>query len=264
MALSLTKPTHDCVLLVTFGPKNFKSFKAHSLQLIELQAKAMNIPHILIEIGEEGKTHLECYREKIAEIKQQYNLDLLVTGTTQISQLLKKKVAWLTNLFLLTSIPPISHLSLDCSTHSIGLSDNNQIGDILNVCDNFMTRATQDIIELSCPIWAIDRHKLLDGLFERQFELLITCASIKKLGDDEELTRQFVGARLTKEFQESTLQPREKEVDMGGELGEFHTMVLAAPELYNGYKIEFEGRQIVEGEYMYMEFDSLRLVHKDE
>lgn len=127
-----------------------------------------------------------------------------------------------------------------------------------------MTRATQDIIELSCPIWAIDRHKLLDGLFERQFELLITCASIKKLGDDQELASKFVGTRLTKEFQESTLQPREKEVDMGGELGEFHTMVLAAPELFNGYRIEFEGRQIVEGEYMYMEFDSLRLVHKDE
>ena len=80
MALCLTKPTHDCVLLVTFGPKNFKSFKAHSLQLIELQAKAMNIPHILVEIGEEGKTHLECYREKIAEIKEKYDLDLLVTG----------------------------------------------------------------------------------------------------------------------------------------------------------------------------------------
>lgn len=123
-----------------------------------------------------------------------------------------------------------------------------------------MTRATQDIIPLSCPIWAIDRHKLLDGLFERQFELLITCASIKKLGDDEDLARKFVGAKLTKEFMSTTLEPRENEVDMGGELGEFHTMVLSVPELYNGYRIEYEGRQIVEGEYMYMEFDNLRLV----
>ncbi|KAF9333947.1 hypothetical protein BG006_002926 [Podila minutissima] len=215
MALCLTKPTHDIVVLVTFGPKNFKSFKAHSLEVIQLQAKAIGIPHVLVEIGEEGKTHLECYREKIAELKEQYNLDLFVTG------------------------------------------------DILNVCDNFMTRATQDIIPLSCPIWAIDRHKLLDSLFERQFELLITCASIKKLGDDVELAKSFVGAKLTPEFKKNMLQPREAEVDMGGELGEFHTMVLSVPELYNGYRIEYEGQPAVEGEYVYLAFDSVRLVRDE-
>ena len=80
MALSLTMATHDVVLLVTFGPKNFTSFKAHSLEFIKLQAKALGIPHILVEIGEEGKSHLDCYREKISEVKQAHNLDLLVTG----------------------------------------------------------------------------------------------------------------------------------------------------------------------------------------
>lgn len=136
----------------------------------------------------------------------------------------------------------------------------HSIGDILNVCDNFMTRATQDIIELSSPIWAIDRHKLLDTLFEHKFELLITCASIKKLGDDENLARKFVGSKLTPEFVEETLKPQEKTVDLGGELGEFHTMVLTVPELYNGQRIEYEGLQIVEGEFMFMEFSSVRLV----
>ncbi|KAF9930134.1 hypothetical protein BGZ65_005487 [Modicella reniformis] len=212
LALSLTRETHDVVLLVTFVPKNFTSFKAHSLEVIKLQAKALAIPHILLEIGEEGKTHLQCYREKIAEVKQQHNLDLLVTG------------------------------------------------DILNVCDNFMAKATQDIIELSCPIWAIDRHKLMDLLFERQFELLITCASIKKLGDDEDLARKFVGSRLTRDFVKTVLEPREREVDMGGELGDFHTMVLTVPGLYNGYHIEYDGHQTIEGEYMFIEFKSARLV----
>ncbi|KAF9278753.1 hypothetical protein BGZ88_000379 [Linnemannia elongata] len=212
LAMAMTKKAHDVVLLVTFGPKNFKSFKAHSLEIIRLQAKAMGLVHILVEIGEEGKTHLQCYREAIAEIKEKYNLDLLVTG------------------------------------------------DILNVCDNFMTRATQDIIELSSPIWAIDRHKLLDTLFEHKFELLITCASIKKLGDDESLAHKFVGSKLTPEFVEETLKPQEKTVDLGGELGEFHTMVLTVPELYNGQRIEYEGLQIVEGEFMFMEFSSVRLV----
>lgn len=80
LAMAMTKKTHDVVLLVTFGPKNFKSFKAHSLEIIQLQAKAMDVEHILVEIGEEGKTHLQCYREAIAEIKEKYNLDLLVTG----------------------------------------------------------------------------------------------------------------------------------------------------------------------------------------
>ncbi|KAG0319890.1 hypothetical protein BGZ99_004865 [Dissophora globulifera] len=213
LSLCLTKESkHDVVLLVTFGPANFKSFKAHSLAMIKLQAQALGIPHVLVEIGEEGKTHLQCYREQIAALKKEHRLDLLVTG------------------------------------------------DILNVCDNFMARATQDVIELSCPIWAIDRHRLLDTLFERKFELLITCASIKKLGGDEEVARQFVGSKLTPTFMKDTLEPREQDVDMGGELGEFHTMVLTVPELYHGYRIEYDGRQSVEGEYMYMEFDNVRLV----
>ncbi|KAK3809554.1 MAG: hypothetical protein J3Q66DRAFT_354234 [Benniella sp.] len=212
LALCLTKETHDVVLLVTFVPKNFTSFKAHSLELIKLQAKALDIPHVLVEIGEEGKTHLQCYREKIAEVKQLYNLDLLVTG------------------------------------------------DILNVCDNFMAKATQDIIDLSCPIWAIDRRKLMETLFERQFELLITCASIKKLGDDEELARKFVGSKLTRDFVKDMLEPREADVDMGGELGEFHTMVLTVPGLYNGHRIEYDGLQTIEGEYMFVEFKNIRLV----
>ncbi|KAF9967307.1 hypothetical protein BGZ70_010002 [Mortierella alpina] len=215
MALSLKLATHDVVLLVTFGPKNFTSFKAHSLEVIKLQAKALGIPHILVEIGEEGKTHLECYREKISEVKQAHNLDLLVTG------------------------------------------------DILNVCDNFMARATQGIIELSCPIWEIDRRKLLGDLFDRGFELLITCASIKKLGGDEDLARKFVGSKLTREFMTDMLEPREQDVDMGGEQGEFHTMVLTVPGLYNGFRIDYDGRQIVDGEYMYLEFENVRLVRDE-
>ncbi|KAF8938217.1 hypothetical protein BGZ58_001337 [Dissophora ornata] len=107
---------------------------------------------------------------------------------------------------------------------------------------------------------AIDRHKLLDIVFERQFELLITCASINKLGDDKELARKFVESKLTPTFMKDTLEPREKEVDMGSELGEFHTMVLTVPGLYNGYRIEYEGHQTVEGEFMFMEFDSVKLV----
>ncbi|KAG0250078.1 hypothetical protein BG011_008663 [Mortierella polycephala] len=216
MALCIAKATHDIVLLVTFVPKNFGSFKAHSLEIIKLQAKALDIPHILVEIGEEGKTHLECYREKITEVRDQYNLDLLVTG------------------------------------------------DILNVCGNFMSRATEDIVELSCPIWAIDRPKLLESLFERKFELLITCASIEKLGGDESVAREFVGSRLTQDFMKTHLEPRVDKVDMGGELGEFHTMVLTVPELYNGYRIEYDGRQLVEGEYMYMEFENVRLVREEQ
>ncbi|KAF9585209.1 hypothetical protein BGW38_003429 [Lunasporangiospora selenospora] len=213
LALCLTKEAgHDAVLLVTFVPKNFTSFKAHSLQLIQLQSKALGLPHVLIEIGEEGKTYLECYRDKIVGLKIEYNLDLFVTG------------------------------------------------DILNVCDNFMAKATLDIIELSCPLWAIDRRKLLDSLFTRQFELLITCASIKKLGGDEQLASKFVGARLTREFMKEMLEPNEKDVDMGGELGEFHTMVLQVPSLYNGHRINYDGRQKIEGEYMFLEFEDLRLV----
>ncbi|KAG0301683.1 hypothetical protein BGZ98_008141 [Dissophora globulifera] len=199
LSLCLTKESqHDVVLLVTFGPANFKSFKAHSLALIKLQAQALGIPHVLVEIGEEGKTHLQCYREQIAALKKEHRLDLL------------------------------------------------------------------DVIELSCPIWAIDRHRLLDTLFARKFELLITCASIKKLGGDEEVARQFVGSKLTPTFMKDTLEPREQDVDMGGELGEFHTMVLTVPELYHGYRIEYDGRQSVEGEYMYMEFDNVRLVKVDD
>ncbi|KAG0233819.1 hypothetical protein BGW42_007190 [Actinomortierella wolfii] len=204
---------YEIALLVTFGPRGgVKSFKAHSLDLIRLQAKALNIPHIVVEIGEEGKTYLECYREELQKIKDQYQIDVLVTG------------------------------------------------DILNVCDNFMARATKDVIELVCPIWGWDRTRLLEELFRRQFDIMITCASLPKLGGQEHLAKEFVGARLTPAFMKSHLEPRKDEVDMGGEWGEFHTMVLTVPELYNGYRIEYTGEKIVEGEYMFMSFKGFELV----
>ncbi|KAF9970457.1 hypothetical protein BGZ73_006821 [Actinomortierella ambigua] len=204
---------YEIALLITFGPRGgVQSFKAHALDLIRLQAKALNIPHIVVEIGEEGKTYLQCYREELQRIKEQYQIDVLVTG------------------------------------------------DILNVCDNFMAKASKDIIELVCPIWGWDRPRLLEELFRREFDIMITCASLPKLGGQQSLAREFVGARLTPAFMKSHLEPRKDEVDMGGEWGEFHTMVLTVPGLYNGYRIEYQGEPIIDGDYMFMDFKGFNLV----
>ncbi|KAI8987966.1 hypothetical protein BDF20DRAFT_853056 [Mycotypha africana] len=67
-------------VLVTFSPPltQVSSFKAHPLDVIQKQAEALGLPHVLCII--KGPNYLEDYRREILQLKRTYGIDELVTG----------------------------------------------------------------------------------------------------------------------------------------------------------------------------------------
>jgi uncharacterized protein (TIGR00290 family) len=65
-------------VLVTFSPPETQSFRAHSLDIIKLQAQALGIPHTTRIIH--GPDYLASYKKEIRGLKEEYGIDSLVTG----------------------------------------------------------------------------------------------------------------------------------------------------------------------------------------
>ncbi|KAL1920583.1 uncharacterized protein VTP21DRAFT_960 [Calcarisporiella thermophila] len=130
-------------------------------------------------------------------------------------------------------------------------------GDILDVCSNFMPRAASGILELHRPLWDMPRDRILDLLRLHSFSVMITCASISKLGVEDALW--LVGERLDSPRVQSLLEGKPG-VDRAGEMGEFHTMVLDAPAFQ--HRLEIDGEKRVEGDFVFFDFDEAMLVKK--
>ncbi len=67
----------NVVVLVTFAPKGDVKFKAHPLPMIEAQASALGLQHLMVEVGD---PYLESYRNGIAQLRIQHGIEVLVTG----------------------------------------------------------------------------------------------------------------------------------------------------------------------------------------
>ncbi|KAI8332698.1 hypothetical protein BC941DRAFT_436360 [Chlamydoabsidia padenii] len=67
----------NVAVLVTFAPPD-KPFRAHPMAIIKQQAQALGIPHVICTI--EGPRYLESYRQKLEALKQEYDIEALVTG----------------------------------------------------------------------------------------------------------------------------------------------------------------------------------------
>jgi uncharacterized protein (TIGR00290 family) len=64
-------------VLVTFSPPE-RSFKAHALNIIQQQAKALGLSHTICTIH--GPDYLQSYQDEIRKLKITYGIDGLVTG----------------------------------------------------------------------------------------------------------------------------------------------------------------------------------------
>lgn len=67
----------EVTTLVTFVPANGTPFKAHSLQLIKLQADALGLPHQIMEVT---APYMESYKDNILKLKLEYGIEALATG----------------------------------------------------------------------------------------------------------------------------------------------------------------------------------------
>lgn len=80
-------------VLVTFAPPD-KPFRAHPIAIIKQQAQALGIPHIICTIT--GPNYLQSYRDKLLELKEEYDIEALVTGNNEKKSSLTR-----------TNVPPL-------------------------------------------------------------------------------------------------------------------------------------------------------------
>lgn len=133
-------------------------------------------------------------------------------------------------------------------------------GDILDICDNFMNKACQNIINLIKPLWKENRKHLLNDIWSRDFDIIITCINKNKLSSKKEINNiSGVGDKLTIKWIKKHVD--ENKADMSGEYGEWHTMVLNCPLFING-KIKVLGYPKQEGNFIFYQIESSELIPK--
>ncbi|EFA80512.1 hypothetical protein PPL_07348 [Heterostelium album PN500] len=139
-------------------------------------------------------------------------------------------------------------------------------GDILDVCNNFMGRAVETTgVELVRPLFQQPRQEILDDCWSLGFDILITCVNNSKFDTGFDASRLMVGHRLTNELLNqvrdyNTKQKSIGEVDLAGEFGEFHTMIIDSPLFRQ--KISYEAEPVVDGDFTYLNFKSTMLLDK--
>ncbi|KAI8083124.1 uncharacterized protein BX664DRAFT_339867 [Halteromyces radiatus] len=130
-------------------------------------------------------------------------------------------------------------------------------GDILQVCSDFMERACKDIVTLIRPLWQLSRQELLQDMWQRPFEIMVTCINRRKLSTSDE--NNGVGDILSLEWIKKHVDINN--ADICGEYGEFHSAVLDAPLYING-KINVDGYQKEEGDYIFYHVLSAEIVSR--
>lgn len=192
---------HNVVALVTFimGDGNFK---AHPVEVMQLQAKALGLRHVTIPVAEPYK---ENYELAIKKLKDDYGIGVLVTGDI-------------------------------AEVHG----NNNWITE----------RSKPAEVEVFLPLWHLKRDDLMQKIISLGFKVVLSC--VKEPWFDE--------SWLGEEINEETVAKlrRIDNLDLCGEQGEYHTLVLDGP----GYKypISIDGFiSYKENELFYMKQGSIIL-----
>ncbi|TWF35306.1 uncharacterized protein (TIGR00290 family) [Chitinophaga polysaccharea] len=166
---------YEIVSLITFAMENAR-FRAHSIKIIEAQSIALGIPHTIIHLQEPYK---EAYEEAIIGIRDQYQIDTIVTG--DIAEV-HGNTNWITE------------------------------------------RSKPAGVNVLIPLWHAERQQVLHQLFSAGFKVIFSCVKEPWFGPGwlgRELNRDIV-TELNK-IHELT------DLDICGEQGEYHTLVLDGP-----------------------------------
>lgn len=200
------KDGYEIIALVTFGWGDAK-FLAHPIHVMKQQAKALNIPHVIIPLSEPYK---ESYEDAIAGIKTTYGIETIVTG--DIAEI-HGNTNWITD------------------------------------------RSKPAGVKVYLPLWCHDRELLLQKLISLNFKTIFSCVK------EPWFTSEWLGRSLTtKTLEELKSLHQLNGVDVCGEQGEYHTLVLDSPDyLYELCIDSFTMQQ--DKEIMYLEIENISL-HK--
>lgn len=96
-------------------------------------------------------------------------------------------------------------------------------GDIdLQVHRDWVERVCAEVgVKPVLPLWLMKREKLLEEFMEAGFEAIVVAVKANMLGEE------WLGSRVDKEFMRKI--SKYKQVDLCGEAGEYHTLVINGP-----------------------------------
>ncbi len=175
---------YDVVALVTFAPVG-SEFRAHPVPVMTLQAKALGIPHSILELDEPLK---KAYEIAIAGLKQAKGIEVLVTGD-------------------IAEVDGQQNWIRECSEPSR--------------------------MEVFTPLWGMDRTLLLNRLIADGFRAIFSL--VKKPW----FTEDWVGKALdNRSIEDLTKISADTGLDVCGENGEYHTLVLDGPEFTHPIRLE--------------------------
>ncbi len=125
-------------------------------------------------------------------------------------------------------------------------------GDISTVDghSNWIKEIADGLIDIDQPLWEVDRYQALQDLLKNKFEII--CSLSRKAIFELPLAGRIFDEHLIKELRSRS---QKSDLDVCGENGEYHTMVLNAP--YFDFKIELSDTKIMEkDDFHYLTFEA--------
>eukprot|EP00877_Chromochloris_zofingiensis_P014957 jgi/Chrzof1/9715/Cz04g13060.t1 len=268
---------HNIALLVTFGPevgtKASTDFKAHPTAVIQAQAECLYIPHLFCCVS---PPYLESYRDQIAQLRQQYGITQLVTGDIlDVCDGFMKQAVMGTGVQLVTPLWQQDRYSLlrslwDMGIHAhiscVNLSkfDTSKVPDSegkdgpINAqacCSGGLTGVEHRLVETNPHF---QQPSALVAMQCLTAAVVSSCsysaASTGTAGDQHDFdpARDLLGAVLDQKLCDSVLLWANTwlGVDLCGEHGEYHTMVVDAPLFKKRLNLNTEKEQ--EGSFAYL------------
>jgi uncharacterized protein (TIGR00290 family) len=132
-------------------------------------------------------------------------------------------------------------------------------GDIAEVDGNpnwIRERSRPAGMSVHTPLWGRDRRKLLQQLLDNGFKVLFSCVNTRRLD------KSWAGRELNESaIAELRIIREQTGLDLCGEEGEYHTLVVDGPQFVHGINIRSYSKRVA-NTLAYMEIHELELIDR--
>ncbi|GLC60214.1 hypothetical protein PLESTB_001586200 [Pleodorina starrii] len=276
---------YEVTLLVTFLPAGGKqSFKAHPLEVVQLQARALGLPHLLMEIeSTPTSTFLDSYAANIRRLREEYDVTALATGDIlDVCSSFMPRAAAGTGVELLRPLWGIDRAAL---LELVWAYDMSPLITCVNTTRFVVTAAAAPSGGAAAAPPAAGVASNVEGDAGKSEDGEVACAGGQgsaAAGDDGggtaagqegeghtgaergagagDATALLLGSRLDRRLYNEVLLTAKKlyGVDEAGEWGEYHTMVTGSRLFTAPLRLSYEPRQ--EGDYAFLVVSEADLV----
>lgn len=184
-------PALDVRYLIVFRPED-KPFKSHPLPMMEAQADSLGLELLHVVIPANTTDYMQAYVDGMRKLRDEYGIKVIATGDMDLVGTMERN--WIER----------------CCEQAGGM-------------------------RAYLPLWMKDREECMNSMLDEGFEIIFSCVKSpffdgswinRRLdGDVLQEMKEMVSRGLTEEQIEKGIKP----LDLCGERGEYHTMVVNSP-----------------------------------